>query len=69
MLSFTTRVAERIFVVSSRRFLTSSIAGSTTARRPLGVSGASSSRSSPMLPGSSGVTRNVSGSGLEPSSA
>ena len=30
MLSFTTRVAERIFVVSSRRFLTSSIAGSTT---------------------------------------
>ncbi len=69
MLSFTTRVAERIFVVSSRRFLTSSIAGSIAARSPLAAIGASASRSLPTLPGSSGVTRNVSGSGLEPSSS
>ena len=51
MLSFTTRVAERIFVVSSRRFLTSSIAGSTATRSPLGDTGASASRSLPTLPG------------------
>jgi hypothetical protein len=60
VVSFTTRVADRILSVSSRRFLTSSIAGSPVP--------ASALRSAPMLSGSSGVTRNVSGSGFEPSS-
>ena len=67
MQSFTTRVTERIFAVSSSRLRTSSIAGSITVRPPDGDCGASASRTAPMLSGSSGVTRKVSGSGLEPS--
>ncbi len=42
--SFTTRVATRIFFVSSLRFLTASIAGSIVVRPPPGVDGASASR-------------------------
>ena len=65
---FTTRVTERILFVSSSRLRTSSIAGSTTVRAPDGACGASASRSLAMSSGLVGVTRNVSGSGLEPSS-
>jgi hypothetical protein len=66
-VSFTTRVATRIFCVSSREFLTVSIDGSMLVRPPPGLVGDSASRSLSALSGSSGVTRNVSGSGLEPS--
>ena len=66
---FTTRVTERILFVSSSRLRTSSIAGSTTVRPPPGACGASASLSLPMSSGLAGVTRNVSGSGLEPSSS
>ena len=66
--SFTTRVAERIFDVSSRRFLTWSMAGSTGARAPLGPLGSSASAIWAIWPGSRGTMRSVSGSGLRPSS-
>ena len=67
VVSFTTRVATRILFVSSLRFLTASIDGSIAVRPPPGADGASASRSLSALSGLSGVTRNVSGSGLEPS--
>ena len=65
VVSFTARVTERILFVSSSRLVTSSIAGSVTARSPPGPTGASASRSLVMLSGSSGVIRNVCGSGLK----
>ena len=67
IVSFTTRVTDRILAVSSSRLRTSSIDGSTTERPPDGERGASASRIWPMLSGLSGVMRKVSGSGLEPS--
>jgi hypothetical protein len=67
VVSFTTRVATRMRSVSSREFFTVSIAGSTVVRPPPGAAGASASRSFSALSGLSGVTRNVSGSGLVPS--
>ena len=67
VVSFTTRVATRIFCVSSLEFLTVSIAGSIVVRPPPGALGDSASRSFSALSGLSGVTRKVSGSGLEPS--
>ena len=51
VVSFTTRVTERILSVSSSRLLTSSIAGSMTVRPPPAPTGASASRSAPMLSG------------------
>jgi hypothetical protein len=69
MAHFTTLVTKRMFCVSSLRFLTTSIAGSIAVRSPLGVCGERASRSARALSGSSGETRNVSGSGLEPSSS
>jgi hypothetical protein len=69
MASFTTLVAVRILSVSSLRFLTSSMAGSTTVRPPDGVVGASALRMSSIWSGSFGVMRNESGSGLLPSSS
>ncbi len=65
---FTTRVATRIFCVSSLEFLTTWIAGSSVVRPPPGVEGDSASRSLSALSGSSGVMRKVSGSGLLPRS-
>ena len=67
VVSFTTRVATRIFWVSSLEFLTVSMAGSIVVRPPPGALGDSASRSFSALSGLSGVTRKVSGSGLEPS--
>ena len=69
VVSFTTRVATRIFCVSSFEFFTESIAGSITVRPPPGVEGDSASRSLSASSGLSGVTRKVSGSGFEPSSS
>ena len=66
-MSFTTRVATRIFCVSSLEFLTVSMAGSIVVCPPPGARGVSASRSFSALSGLSGVTRKVSGSGLEPS--
>ena len=65
-MSFTTRVATRIFFVSSWRFLT--VVDRRVDRRAAaaGRVGASASRSLSALSGLSGVTRKVSGSGLEP---
>ena len=54
IVSFTTRVAERILLVSSSRLRTSSIAGSITVRPPDGESGASALRIFVMLSGLSG---------------
>ena len=67
IVSFTTRVAERILSVFSLRSLTSSIEESITVRSPDGDTGASASRTWTMSSGRSGVTRSRSGSGLEPS--
>ena len=66
---FTTFVTARILFVSSSRLRTSSIAGSTTVRPPPAASGARASRILPMSSGLVGVMRNVSGSGLDPSSS
>ena len=68
IVSLTMRVADRILFVSSRRLRTSSIDGSVGARRPAAPTGAMASRTRLRLPAWSGVTRKVSGSGLEPSS-
>jgi len=63
VVSFTTRVADRILFVSSRRLRTVSIAGS------MGLPPDSSALfSAPMFDAWSGVIRKVSGSGLLPSS-
>ncbi len=67
IVSFTTRVAERILSVFSLRSLTSSIELSITVRWPEGDIGASASRTCTIASGSSGVTRSRSGSGLVPS--
>jgi hypothetical protein len=67
VVSFTTRVATRIFCVSSREFFTASIDGSIVVRPPPGAAGDSASRSASALSGLSGVTRNVSGRGFDPS--
>ena len=69
VVSFTTRVAERILLVSSRRLRTVSIAASTGRPDfPPAAGGWRASLSWSMLDALSGVTRNVSGSGLLPSS-
>src|SRR3954462_11144489 len=54
MVSFTTRVAERILSVSSSRLRTSSIERSTTVRAPEGETGASASRTLTMSSGLAG---------------
>ena len=51
VVSFTTRVATRIFCVSSLEFLTVSIDGSIVVRPPPGAMGASASRSFSALSG------------------
>jgi hypothetical protein len=61
---FTSPVAERILSVSSSRFFTSSIAGSADV-----PPGSSRLTMASIRSGSSGVTRNESGSGLLPSSS
>ena len=55
--------------MSSFEDLTTSIAGSAVVRPPPGVCGANDETRLSALSGSFGVTRKVSGSGLEPSSS
>lgn len=69
IITLTTRVAVRIFSVFDLEEPTDSIEGSTVAVPPPGVEGCSAETRAIEAPGFSGVMRNVSGSGLEPSRA